>query len=181
MKPEKRKYDKIVEMLRTSKPTLNSAEEIEREVIRRIENTSSMKSGLTEMLGFLFGWVYIGWVRRSLITASIVLVMIFVYQQGMILKRIDVISRQTIVSSRESEISPSNEIERILMNYRNPLRKFPSKNTTISEKQMQELLEYVKELQLKYKDLEDLIEGDPELKSMIERKLRDINNTKSNL
>jgi hypothetical protein len=46
---------------------------------------------------------------------------------------------------------------------------------------MKELLEFVDELQLKYTDLENLIEGDPELKKMIEKKMIENNRTKINL
>jgi len=46
---------------------------------------------------------------------------------------------------------------------------------------MKELLESVNELQVKYKDLEKLIEEDPELKKMIERKMKENNRTKINL
>ena len=46
---------------------------------------------------------------------------------------------------------------------------------------MKELLESVNELQVKYKDLEKLIEEDPELKKMIERKMEENNRTKINL
>jgi len=53
--------------------------------------------------------------------------------------------------------------------------------STISEKQMKELLESVNELQIKYKDLENLIEEDPELKKLIEKKLIENNRTKINL
>jgi hypothetical protein len=59
--------------------------------------------------------------------------------------------------------------------------RFPSKNITISERQMKELIESVNELQLKYKDLENLIEEDPELKKMIEKKLIENNRTNNNL
>jgi len=46
---------------------------------------------------------------------------------------------------------------------------------------MKELLESVNELQIKYKDLENLIEEDPELKKLIEKKLIENNSTKINL
>ncbi|MDO9339669.1 MAG: hypothetical protein Q7T72_03985 [Bacteroidales bacterium] len=53
--------------------------------------------------------------------------------------------------------------------------------STISEKQMKELLESVNKLQIKYKDLENLIEEDPELKKLIKKKLIENNRTKINL
>jgi signal recognition particle subunit SEC65 len=65
--------------------------------------------------------------------------------------------------------------------YKNSGRLFPSKTITISERQMKELLESVKELQIKYKDLEKLIEEDPGLKKNIEKKLIENNRTKINL
>jgi hypothetical protein len=67
------------------------------------------------------------------------------------------------------------------MVYRNSGKKFPSKTITISESQMNELLESVKELQIKYKDLENLIEGDPELKKLVRKKLIENNNNNLNL
>jgi hypothetical protein len=181
MKLGNEKYDKVMNLLRNSKPVLDSTDNIEREVMKRISEVRHSGLFLSEAADLLFGWVYIGWVRRSLITASIVLVMIFVYQQAIILKRINVISRQTVVTDRENTTSSSDEIEKLLMVYINSGRRFPSKNITLSESQMKELLESVNELQIRYKDLENLIEGDPELKKLIEKKLIENNRTKINL
>jgi hypothetical protein len=181
MKTESEKYDKIISLLRKSKPELDSTEDIEKEVIKRISKENRSGVDLSELIDFLFRWAYIGWVRRSLITASIALIMIFVYQQGVILKRIDKISRQVIVSDKELVPTTGDKIEKLLMVYKNSGRKFPSKTITISESQMKELLESVKDLQIKYKDLEELIEGDPELKKLIEQKITDSNRTKINL
>jgi hypothetical protein len=181
MKTESEKYNKVLNILRKSKPVLESTEDIEREVIKRIARVHRSGLNLSEVIDYLFGWVYIGWVRRSLISASIVLVLVFVYQQGVILKRIDFLSRQTIVIDRENISTPANEIEKMLLMYKNSGRRFPSKTITISEKQMKEILESVNELQTKYKDLENLIDGDPELKKMIEKKLIENNHTKINL
>lgn len=178
---ENEKYDKIVNLLRKSTPHLDSVEGIEREVMRRIQKPSHLDVKLSEAFDFLFGWVYIGWVRRSLIAASVILVLIFTYQQGAILKRIDSLSKQTIVTGKENALTPANEIEKLLTNYKNSGRIFPSKTITITESQMKELLESVKELQIKYKDLENIIEGDPELKKLIDKKLLENNRTKTNL
>jgi hypothetical protein len=181
MKPESEKYNKVLNLIKESKPVLDSTEDIEREVIRKITEAGHHRLNLSEVFDFLFGWVYIGWVRRSLITACIALVLIFVYQQGIILKRLDIISRQTIITDKENMLSPSDEIEKMLMNYKYSGRRLTSKTLNISEKQIKELLEYVKELQIKYKDLENIIEADPELKNIIEKKLLVNESTKINL
>jgi hypothetical protein len=178
MKEESEKYKKVLILLRKSRPELITKEDIEIEVIKRIKKAHISRFYISEMIDFLFSWVYIGWVRRSLITASVFLVLIFVYQQSVILKRIEVISRQTVVADKENVRTPADEIEKLLMVYRNSGRRFLSKTITISEKQMKDLQESVRELQGKYKDLENLIEQDPELKKIIEKKLEENNRTK---
>jgi hypothetical protein len=181
MQAENEKYDRVLNLLRRSKPQLDSTKEIEREVIKRLQKPNKLAENFSEAFDLLFGWVYIGWVRRSLITASVILVLLFTYQQGAILKRIDSLSKQTIVTGKESVLTPANEIEKLLTSYKNSGRIFPSKTITITESQMKELLESVKELQIKYKDLENIIEADPELKKMIDNKLIEKNRTKLNL
>jgi hypothetical protein len=175
------KYNKILNLLKKSTPLLNSTGEIESEVIRRVKKLTHSGINISDVIDFLFGWIYIGWVRRSLIAASVVLVMIFVYQQSVILKRIDAISRQTIVTDKGSVTTSADQIEKMMTVYKMTGRIFRSKTTTITERQMKELLETVKELQAKYRDLEDLIEGDPQLKRLFEQKLIDSNRNKINL
>jgi hypothetical protein len=171
MEPESEKYIKVLNILRISKPVLRSTDNIEIEVIRRISKKHKSEVVLSDVIDFLFGWVYIGWVRRSLIAASVILVMIFVWQQGIILKRIDLLSRQTVVIDRENVTKSGDEIEKVLMMYKNSDRRFPSKTIRITEIQMRELLDSINELQIKYKDLENLIDEDPELKKYIEERL----------
>jgi hypothetical protein len=181
METESEKYKKVLNLLRNSKPELDSTEVIEIEVIKMIKETDRSGFNLPDAIAFLFGWVYIGWVRRAFITASVLLVLVFVFQQGVILRRIDMLSRQTVVIDKEKASKPADEIDKLLMVYINSGRRFPSKTVTISEKQMKELLESVNELKLKYKDLENIIESDPELKKMIEKKLIENNHLKINL
>jgi hypothetical protein len=181
MKPENQKYNEIVNLLRKSKPVLSSPEDIENGVIKRISRLNHQRLKLSEAADFLFGWVYIGWVRRSLITASIALLLFFIYQQGMILKRIDVLSSQTVVSDKDNLMTNSEKLDKLLMVYRNSGVRFSSKTITISESQIKELIESLSDLQIKYRDLENLLVVDPELKSLIEKKMIENNRTKINL
>jgi hypothetical protein len=181
METESKKYDKVLNILRKSRPVLDSTEDIEREVIKRISETQKSKLDLSDIIDFIFGWVYIGWVRRSLITASVLLVMVFVWQQGVILRRIDFLSRQTVNIGRENLTKPEDEIEKVLTMYKNSGRKFPYKTIKLTEQQMKEMLESINELQNKYKDLENLIEEDPMLKKYIEEKLQENNRLKTKL
>jgi hypothetical protein len=181
MKPVNEKYNKVLSLLRESKPELNNTEEIKRVVLERLRKKNVQGIQLSDILDFFFRWVYIDWVRRSLIMASVALVVVFAYQQVVILKRIDSLSRQTVIIDKGNPISRSGEVEKELTIFMNSGRKFPLKTITISEKQMKELIESVEDLQVKYKDLEKLIESDPELKKMIEQKLLENNRSKINL
>lgn len=91
------------------------------------------------------------------------------------------LSRQTVINNKANIKTPSDEIERLLTVYKNSGHPFSSRNITISEGQMKDLLESVKELQIKYKDLEKIIEEDPDLKKMIEKKLMENDQTKTKL
>lgn len=181
MKAENKKFNEVVDLLRKSGPVLDSPEEIGNNVIRRLRSEKPKMDILSNLTDFFFGWVYIGWVRRTLIAVSCALVMIFIYQQGVIMRRIDTLSRQTIVTNKTIIKTPSDEIDRLLTGYKNSGYLFSSRNISISESQMKELLESVKELQIKYRDLEKIINEDPDLKKMIEKKLMENDQTKTNL
>jgi hypothetical protein len=181
MKTENEKYNKVLSILTKSKPVLNSPEEIENAVLDRISAVPRYGITMEDVIDFLFGWAYIGWVRRSLITASVVLVLVFVYQQRVILNRIDILSRQTIITVGESEYTPSNELEKSLALYKLSGKRFPSQKITLSDKQLRQLLDSVNEIQVKYRDLLKLIDEDPELKKYIEKKLLENDHIKSNL
>lgn len=181
MNQESEKYKIVVEMLKNSKPHLDSSCDIQREVIRRIQKKNTFLRSVSELIEFIFGWVYIGWVRRSLIALSVVLVLVFVYQQGTILRRIDILSRQIVVRENTSSSITSGEIEKLLAIYKNSGKKFPSKSFDFSEKQINDLIESLNELRSKYKDLENLINNDPELQKLIEQKLIENDRTKINL
>jgi hypothetical protein len=175
------KYERILRLLRNSEPELNSTEDIQREVIKRISKKTSSSTINGEIIDLLFGWIYIGWVRRSLITASVLLVMVFVWQQSVILKQINFLSKQIVVTREETVVSPSQQVEKLLTMYKSSSRVFPSRNITISEKQLNQLLESVNELKVQYKDLIELIDENPELKKYIENKLIEKNNSKIKL
>lgn len=181
MMPESEKYNRVVNQLRKSRPHLTSTKEIEDEVIKRISINSNQKPHFSDIVDFVFGWVYIGWVRRSLITASVLLVLIFIWQQSIIINRINFLSSQTITTEGVTQSTPEDDIEKLLTTYKFSGRRFNSKTITISEKEMEKLLERVNELQVKYKDLENLIESDPELKSAIEKKLIESSSSKIKL
>ncbi len=181
MVQESEKYSKVLQMLRKSKPVLHSTEDIENEVIRRISETHRSDFFISDAVDFLFGWIYIGWVRRSMIAVSVLLVIVFIYQQGIILKQINYLSSNAIINNREYISGTADELEKRIMLYKLSGYSFSSDSIKISEKQINDLLEKVNDLQIKYKNLLDLIEENPKLKKEIEKKLNEANHPKIKL
>ena len=166
-------YDKLVRILRNSKPDLVCTEIIENEVVRRILGQKQRNGSFSELVDTLFGWVYIGWVRRSLIGLSVVLVAVFAYQQAFIFRQVKNIGKQVVIIGSESSAVSSSALDKRLTLYKMSARLSTDAESRISESLLEELLDSYNELQVKYKDLLRIIEGDPELKSYIEKRLKE--------
>jgi hypothetical protein len=181
MEPENEKFRKIINLLKRSEPVLKESEQFTEVIINRIKATQQKRVSVSDIIEYLFRWVYIGWVRRSLVTTSFILVFVFVYQQALIIKQVSNLSKQLIVSGGEYSFDPSDKIEGMITTYKLSVRKFSPGTFPVSKKQMEEFLNSFNELQIKYKDLINIIEEDAELKKLIEEKLEKRNNEKLNL
>lgn len=167
-----RNYMKIVEILRGSKPSLFNQEEIENEVIRRIRSREKNTAGSFDILRFLYGWVHIGWVRKSLAAASVLLVSVFICQQATILRQVNKIGNQSVIVVR-SESFPG-----YMDNLGNKLAVFRLSRTlgspdeiAIPDQEIEQLLKSYDKLQSQYSRLIRIIQEDPELRKYVEKKL----------
>jgi hypothetical protein len=167
------KYDKLINMLRKAEPELESTDKIERAVMDRISRKEASDSIMSRLSEILFGWVYIGWVRRSLIAASFLLLVFFVWQQNSIMNQIDYLGKQ--IDNRVTTYNPSGALEKKLIFFRNRNR------ISIPGEDLDQLLDSLKDARLKYKEIMDLIEDDPALKKAVEDKLRKNLGSKYNL
>jgi hypothetical protein len=181
MTPGNDRYNKIIEILRKSRPDLSGQEEIENEVMKRIQLKNHKSARFSDLVESLFGWVYIGWVRRGLAGAAIILVGVFVYQQAFILKQVKNISKQIVINGNEPSYFSSSEFDKKLTLYRISTRLSPGREIRISEDQLEKLLDSYQSLQVKYKDLVRIIEENPELKKYIEDKLNEEKNYKPDI
>jgi hypothetical protein len=181
MEPEDEKYRKILAMLKASRPALKSPDEIGDYVVGKISAMDKHDRGFSGLIDFLFRWTYIGWVRRSLVTAAAALALIFIVQQGIILRELNQISRQIESGSRENPPSGSSYLERSMVLLRFPdLRQRVGKKA-FPDRKVDELLKSIDDLKLQYRDIQEVIEQDPELKKLIEKKLSEIDDTKIKL
>ncbi|MBN2665534.1 MAG: hypothetical protein JXR67_03425 [Bacteroidales bacterium] len=166
-------YDKLVRILRNSRPDLLHPDIIENEIMGRIQRQNQGRGRFSEFVDALFGWVYIGWVRRSLIGVSVVLVAIFAYQQAFILRQVKNIGKQVVIMGSESSAVSSSALDKRLTLYKMSARLSPDGEIRISESLLEDLLDSYNDLQIKYKDLLRIIEADPELKGHIEKMLKE--------
>jgi hypothetical protein len=180
MNNDEMKYNNVLNILRKSKPVLNNLNDIEEKVFDRIKRKTSRREHPQGILDFLFGWVYIGWVRSGLVAASVILIIVFLYQQAVIIKRINILNRQSVFIENQINAGSTDNSEAFYL-YRLAGRKMNSGSITISERQMKRLMKSYSELEEKYKDLIKLIEDDPELMKYVEGKLNESNKVKFKL
>ena len=171
MNTENTKYNRLINVLKNYKPVLNDPEILAESVIRQINVKKSEFKFIELIMEFFFGWVYIGWMRRSLVTAAMLLIAFFGYQQIIILQRINELAEQKIQGAIFTKTDFSEETYNRNMIYSITRKKFPDTNITVSEKEIEKMIRSVNKLQLKYGDLFYLIENDPQIKEYVENKM----------
>ena len=172
------KYDRVTGFLKKSKPELGDEKVFSERVIRQIGERKS-KAGLAELIyEFLFGWVYIGWVRKSMITASLALVLFFGYQQTVIMRRIKNLSGQEQMSGNATMTGMTEEVANKMLLYKYLGSTLTEGSGVVSEKEIKKLIRSGSNLKVRYKDIFKLIENDPELKKYVEQKLKENEDTK---
>jgi DNA gyrase/topoisomerase IV subunit A len=181
MKQGNEKYIKTVDLLRKAKPVLDSAEDIEREVISKISSSAGLETRSFSLLDLLFGWTNIVWIRRSLIAVSVMLITLFVYQQSMIVRQLNWLTSQVISDQVKSvNHSQSGMVNRFKLLKISGNRIY-YQNRTLSETEINILIQSFDELQNDYNNLRRIIEDDPELKKILEKKLVEQNYKKVKL
>ena len=113
--------------------------------------------------------------------ASVVLVKIFVLQQSKIMNQISLLSSQIESYQRDASGVPGEYPERRMMLLRFSERRYPFFKKVASDKQVEELFRTIDKLKMEYKELDKMIEDDPELKKLIEKKLSEIDGNKLKL
>lgn len=178
MSDENKKYEKVLDMLKKSKPVFLDSETVAEKVIRHIQQEKS-KVSLPELLvEYLFGWVYIGWIRKSLVATALVIVVFFSYQQAVILKKINDLTEQRIPNGELIQTGLTDNLTNKMLLYRITGKKFSEEKITVTEKDIDNLIRSLNRLQVKYKDLLNLIENDPQVKKYVEERINGIRKNK---
>ena len=175
MEAENKQYDKLIDILRQSKPEFRGSRDVENVVLNTV-GKQKPRIPFSDISDMLFGWVYVGWVRRTLVTCSVLLVAFFVWQQRVILNEMNSLSNQILKQDRETTYDPSGTLEKKLMLYR-----LTDQKSGFQLMEVQRLIDSLENLQIKYRDIMDLIEEDPELKNIIEQKMKETSRLKTKI
>jgi hypothetical protein len=180
MNSGERKYGEVMDLLRKSKPVMNDQATFTEKVLQEIKRGKPSVNIPALLNDYLFGWAYIGWVRRSLVAVSFAILLVFIYQQSVILRRINAIDRQVIFTRSQLVPGINDRVDTRLL-FQRAKYNLPVNKGTLTGKQVDELIESFNELQGKYMDILRLIKEDPELKDYIEKKLDQNGRKKLNL
>ncbi|HEX2968494.1 MAG TPA: hypothetical protein VHO46_05265 [Bacteroidales bacterium] len=165
MKTSDEKYDKLLKSLR-SEPQLSDLSTIENRVMKRILFEESQVQKNHDFIGFLFGWIYITWIRRALSMASILLLGFFIWQQNSMMNQIEDLQTEIRKNNRIVTYNPSSEIERRRILLR--ISEEDQQDIIIREKDIISLIDSINNLNVRYRDLINLIDENPGLKKLVE-------------
>jgi hypothetical protein len=174
------KYNRMVGILRSVKPRLTGIENIEDNIIRKIRSGVKQKP-FPDIFEILFGWIYVRWIRYCMVSASLLLMFFFIFQQTMIIKGINSLNERSIINGNGEVVYSQEGLDEQVMILKLNSYRFSKGNLKIPEKQIEQLLESYSQLQDKYSDLVKIIEEDPVLKEYIEKKLGESRKKKPNL
>jgi hypothetical protein len=179
MKTEDTNYEKVLKLLKEAKPELRDIEIVTEKVMRQLKEEKSRIDPFEMIIEFLFGWIYIGWVRKSLVAAVISIILLFGYQQVLILKKVNELSGQRIQDGNLFMTSAKNDILDKIRVFRFSGRKLENNKDPVSRKEIDEMIKSINMLQIKYKDVINLIEDDPELKKYVESRMKETGRNKN--
>lgn len=174
------KYDDLIRLLKDSKPLMPANGQIEEAVLTRLSKPARRPEKSNGFFDYLFGWTDIAWIRYALVTVSLCMAGLFIYQQSLILRRINLLEEQTIVSTNQNR-----SYTPVTLDYRitNRLARFKLKqgHIPLNGREIEDFLNSYSEMEKKYNKLIDLIESDPDLKEMLLEKLSEKDKKKLNL
>lgn len=173
MKQENKKYDKLITVLKNSKPVFHDTKGVTERIMQQIQEEKTDLKLSELVIEFLFGWAYIGWIRKSLVAVAVMLMVLFSYQQTVILNRINDLTEQQIRHGDLTAINYTGKSGAQKKFYFLMGRSLTDSIRTFTEKDIDQMIKSVNKLQIKYQDLFIRIENDPELKKYVEDRIND--------
>ena len=151
------KYEKLINIIRNNQSVMEGKEEFADNVMDMIRKsgTDTNKKGFID---FIFAWTDILWIRRSLASASFILISLFLFQQFMIIDRIGELEIRMIDGTHDefNNSSMQNESTRSALKMMFEAG-MAGDSIIIAEKDLIELIKAYRDLQQRYEELENII------------------------
>ena len=158
---EKDPYRRVIGLMKQHAPELQGMDQLEEEVVERIRRMER-QSGQERAGRSLFSWTEVEWLRRTLVTAAVVVIGLFLFQQVSLNRRIDRLEERVVTVSGPGNIPESGPgaAEKVLINLvtRDPAM---VDSVLVSRSDLEELLKSYLELEEETRRLKESLEADP--------------------
>jgi hypothetical protein len=164
------KYEKVIGLLRKSTPEPGNQEILTETIIAKLINEK--RQTFPELIfEYVFGWIYVDSVRKSLAGAAFFILIFFGFQQIIIMRRINELSDKMIITGNQYFPVGNYSFSGTLLLHLISNGQIKSGDIVINEKDIDQIVESYSALQVKYKIIFDQIEKDPQLKKYLMDKL----------
>lgn len=141
--------DKILRRIRESKPGMESRYELRESIMEKVNKRANY-------LDYFFGWTDVGWLRKSLAFASVIIVLFFCGQQVFMTNRIDKLEKRMISINTDNILQYQRE--NVMANsvlYRDADRKKLADSIKVATDDLLDLVKSYRDLQLKYENVQN--------------------------
>lgn len=180
MENSSEKYRKVVGFLKEAKPQLKHSEISEERIMTAIREQVAARGIVTNVTNILFGWTAITWARRTFVFAAATLLLLIVFQQGRIIRQMSYINTRFIPQGEllqaKGQISGTT-----LLFLKMSAGRINTGSDLVTKDDLAELISSFDKMSREYNELLRLIRDDPELRQLIEEKLKDVSNSKVKL
>ncbi len=162
---------KLMELLRRSVPDAGKTDGIEERILRVIREEEEHKYRIEGLWAGFFSWTEIAWIRKGLAAASLVLVIMFAWQQTLIMKRLGSLERMNNVSWK-MYLSVYPEAAGMPGGTRINSMYLMLGKEVLPDEMLEKTNGSYRALEQKYLKLLDLIDNDPVLREYFENKYK---------
>jgi len=150
-----RDYDKLISSLKEFSP---DSRDREINISRIMEKTATGSENSEKAYNFLFWWLDITWIRRSVIFASILIIAFFALQQFTIISRIGNLENRMIGISTENILESRKESVKINATILKASEEINlSDSIKVAREDLNSLVRSYKDLQKRYNELQEEI------------------------
>ncbi|MBM3419857.1 MAG: hypothetical protein FJY11_01850 [Bacteroidetes bacterium] len=174
MKVNEEEYNRFTEVMGRSHNAPAHPDLLAERIIERVLGESRKAGSRPAIHEFVFGWTTVGWARRSLSIASLLLVGLFVYQQFEIMTGIKDINYR-MKAGGGIEVRPAESFEpgqALRLKSLSSSLPYGVDSIKVSVDDISRLIELYKELELSRERINRILQLNPEILRMIEKEYR---------